>query len=224
MGETLNDGQSTATKRRRFRFFGSKPRKDTSKTSPSKGAVAKRTTPSKATAAAAATATSPIPNTIPNHSAHSKGILKKDQVAAHAQPTPPAASTDKSPKQHTSSLPIEKAGWLARTKRFHKICDNAFELVDTDGSNSVDEKELYSGLLLIHLKLGTYAGPAACRPLGRERCGAIFQKFDADGSGELNRQEFHKIMGVLFGNVLLRVLAQWSLTLMVRQCGVRRPW
>ena len=43
------------------------------------------------------------------------------------------------------------------------MADTAFDLVDADKSGSVDEKELYSGLLLIHLKLGCYAGPAACK-------------------------------------------------------------
>ena len=31
-----------------------------------------------------------------------------------------------------------------------------FDVIDTDGSGDVDEKELYSGLLLIHLKLGEH--------------------------------------------------------------------
>ena len=85
--------------------------------------------------------------------------------------------------------------------------------MDTDGSNSVDEKELYAGLLLIHLKLGMYVGPAACRPIGRERSDAVFVQFDVDGNGTLNRHEFQSVMMVLFSNVLLRVLIQWSLTI-----------
>jgi hypothetical protein len=56
-----------------------------------------------------------------------------------------------------------KKPWLCRTKFFKNMIDSSFQLVDQDGSNDVDEKELYSGLLLIHLKLGTYAGPAACK-------------------------------------------------------------
>lgn len=87
--------------------------------------------------------------------------------------------------------------------------------IDADGSGSVDAKELYAGLLLIHLKLGTYAGPAACRPLSRERAETVFTKFDVDGSGTLDRNEFQSVMTVLFGNVFLRVLVQWTLTLMV---------
>ena len=59
--------------------------------------------------------------------------------------------------------PTASSNWLTRTKFFQDMCDSAFNLIDADGSGEVDEKELYSGLLLIHLKLGTYAGPAACR-------------------------------------------------------------
>jgi hypothetical protein len=108
-----------------------------------------------------------------------------------------------------------KPNWLCRTKAFQKACKSAFEAVDMDSSGTVDEKELYSGLLLIHLKLGTYAGPAACRPLSRERCKEFFNKMDRDGSGTLDQAEFNQVMAVLFGNVLIRVLTQWSMTLII---------
>jgi hypothetical protein len=88
-------------------------------------------------------------------------------------------------------------------------------VVDTDESGEVDEKELYSGMLLIHLKLGCYAGPAACRPVGRERVHAMFHKMDVDNSGFLDREEFEEVMSVLCANVLTRVMIQWSLTLVV---------
>ena len=58
---------------------------------------------------------------------------------------------------------LMKKSFLARTAFFQNMAKSAFELVDQDGSGEVDEKELYSGLLVIHLKLGTYAGPAACK-------------------------------------------------------------
>jgi hypothetical protein len=69
-----------------------------------------------------------------------------------------------------------KTSWLSRTRWFTKISNAAFAVVDADESGEVDEKELYSGLLLIHLKLGCYAGPAACRPVDRQRVHAVFQK------------------------------------------------
>lgn len=76
-------------------------------------------------------------------------------------------------------------------------------------------KELYSGLLLIHLKLGSYAGPAACRPVAREQVHDIFTKRDRDNSGTLDREEFLEVMSVLCGNIFTRVFAQWSLTLII---------
>jgi hypothetical protein len=95
------------------------------------------------------------------------------------------------------------------------MCDASFELVDVDGSGTVDVTELYSGLLLIHLKLGMYAGPAACRPLDRVRVAAVFARFDSNDSGHLDRDEFRQVMLVLFSNVVLRVLVQWSMTILI---------
>jgi hypothetical protein len=43
----------------------------------------------------------------------------------------------------------------------------------------------------------------------------MFVKFDKDKGGALDRHEFGNVMGVLFGNVLTRVLLQYSLTLMI---------
>jgi hypothetical protein len=126
--------------------------------------------------------------------------------------------TGPTPQLRESGDPLlrnAKPSWLCRTKLFQDACKSAFEAVDMDGSGAVDEKELYSGLLLIHLKLGMYAGPAACRPLSRERCKEFFKKMDRDGSGTLDQAEFNLVMAVLFGNVLIRVLTQWSMTLII---------
>jgi Ca2+-binding EF-hand superfamily protein len=158
----------------------------------------------------------------------SKSILKKVPAGeavsvSNGVPSKPASTStqtldkpENNSKSDEQSKPRLPASWLSRSKRFRKWCEWAFHVIDTDNTNSVDETELYSGLLLIHLKLGTYAGPAACRPLGRERCHAVFQKMDLDGSGHLDFDEFQQVMSVLFSNILLRVIAQWSLTIMVR--------
>ncbi|KAL7576459.1 hypothetical protein ACA910_017969 [Epithemia clementina (nom. ined.)] len=107
------------------------------------------------------------------------------------------------------------SSWLTRTQKFKDLCDTAFDLIDTDDSGSVDEKELYAGLLLIHLKLGMYVGPAACRPIARHRCRQVFSHYDDDQDGALTRTEFQGVMMVLFTNVLFRVLVQWSLTIIL---------
>uniref|UniRef100_A0A7S1UZZ3 EF-hand domain-containing protein n=1 Tax=Grammatophora oceanica TaxID=210454 RepID=A0A7S1UZZ3_9STRA len=108
-----------------------------------------------------------------------------------------------------------KGSWISRSKWFRDLSDNAFTVIDADESGCVDEKELYSGLLLIHLKLGSYAGPAACKPVDREKVHAVFNKMDADKSGSLDREEFLEVMTVLCSNVVSRVMAQWALTLLI---------
>lgn len=43
----------------------------------------------------------------------------------------------------------------------------------------------------------------------------MFVKFDKDKGGTLDRHEFGNVMNLLFGNVLLRVVLQYTLTLMI---------
>jgi hypothetical protein len=95
------------------------------------------------------------------------------------------------------------------------MLESAFQMVDADGSGEVDEQELYSGLLLIHLKLGVSLGPAACKPISREQCKKMFHKVDVDGSGTLSKEEFDAVMVVLFGNALLRVAFQYTCTIVL---------
>ena len=123
--------------------------------------------------------------------------------------------TTSSKKKKSSKMRPGSSSWLTRTKTFQTFCKNAFEIVDFDDSGTVDEKELYTGLLLIHLKLGMYVGPAACRPIGRERCHKVFDHYDDDNNGYLTRKEFEGVMMVLFSNVISRVLIQWSLTICI---------
>jgi Ca2+-binding EF-hand superfamily protein len=210
-------------KRRSFRFWGGK-RKERKDGKESSSSVKAAPPPSNASRTSATSKTKSSPTKVAT-TASSKSILKKGpagEAVSVSKPGSISTSTqtlDKSENNSTSNVhnkPELPVSWLSRSKRFRKWCEWAFQVIDTDKSNSVDEKELYSGLLLIHLKLGTYAGPAACRPLGRERCHAVFQKMDLDGSGHLDYDEFQQVMSVLFGNIVLRVLAQWSLTIMVR--------
>ncbi|CAB9509234.1 expressed unknown protein [Seminavis robusta] len=104
---------------------------------------------------------------------------------------------------------------VLQSSHFIKYTDMAFDLVDSNNSDSVDETELYAGLLLIHLKLGSWLGPAACKPLSRDRCSSMYRKFDNTNTGGLDRDEFRRIMIVLFGNVFARVVVQYTLTLLV---------
>jgi Ca2+-binding EF-hand superfamily protein len=129
---------------------------------------------------------------------------------------PPRSNKQASTSSSTTRAAVSSkaASWFCRTKYFQQMCDTAFDGIDVDGSGEVDAKELYSGLLLIHLKMGCYAGPAACKPLSRERVQTVFAQYDVDNSGCLDREEFRSVMTVLFGNVFFRVLVQWSMTLL----------
>lgn len=166
------------------------------------------------------TNTNALNQTATSQSLLPKGILKNknDPIASSAikklDPWSKNKSAKISPPTATTNA-THKPSWFCRTIQFQKLCDTAFDIVDADGSGTVDVNELYSGLLLIHLKLGTYAGPAACRPLSRERCQTIFTKMDQDRSGRLDRTEFRNVMMVLFSNVIFRVAVQWSMTLLI---------
>jgi Ca2+-binding EF-hand superfamily protein len=93
--------------------------------------------------------------------------------------------------------------------------DWAFQSIDIDQSGMVDKKELYSGLVLIHLKLAAYLGPAACRPATREYVEEIFEALDEDESGELDKEEFGKVITMLISQMTTRVILQLSMTLVI---------
>merc|ERR1719491_679434 len=57
----------------------------------------------------------------------------------------------------------ESSTFLTRSFLFKKFIREVFKDIDTDKSNNIDKDELYKGVLLIHLQLAMYAGPAACR-------------------------------------------------------------
>ena len=96
--------------------------------------------------------------------------------------------------------------FFTRSTRFQKMVDNIFLSIDTDNSGEVDKKELYAGLILIHLRLAAYVGPAACRPATKEYVEEIFELLDVDDSGELNREEFGTVMALLVSQITTRVL------------------
>ncbi|OEU23541.1 hypothetical protein FRACYDRAFT_143514, partial [Fragilariopsis cylindrus CCMP1102] len=85
-----------------------------------------------------------------------------------------------------------------------------------DKSGYIDENELYTGLLLIHLKLGMYAGPAACnKPISKQNCQQLFHTLDIDSNGRLDKQEFQNVLPLLMGNVISRILFQLLCTLAI---------
>jgi len=142
-------------------------------------------------------------------------VIEKAVDVQMKHPTSKNERTQSSSQNPESQNKASQSSWLTRTKTFKRISDWAFDSVDIDGSGCVDEKELYSGLLLIHLNLGVYAGPAACKPVDRDRVHDIFLKKDIDNNGSLDKAEFLEVMAVLCGNILTRVAVQWASTIII---------
>ena len=92
------------------------------------------------------------------------------------------------------------------------MCDEVFAAMDANHSGTIDEHELYTGLLLIHLKLGMYCGPAACKPVSKSQALALLHTLDTNHDGTLDPHEFRTILPVLLGNVLTRIGLQLMCT------------
>ena len=59
-------------------------------------------------------------------------------------------------------LPQLHSNILTRSKPFRMIVKKAFHDMDAEKNGEVDKNELYMGVLMVHLKLAKFAGPAAC--------------------------------------------------------------
>jgi len=105
--------------------------------------------------------------------------------------------------------------WLTQTKFFQDAIDSSFGMIDADKSGDVTLEELYAGLLLIHLKMAVYVGPPACRPASKSYVSDIFDLLDTDNSGTLTKDEFAKVMKILYSQVFTRIVIHWLLVLMI---------
>ncbi len=114
-----------------------------------------------------------------------------------------------------SSKREQKPSFLFRSKIFENIVNYTFDSIDIDKSGTIDRKEIYTGLLLVHLKLAAYVGPAACRPVSKDYLFTMFDLLDTDDSGTLNKEEFTELMTILCSQITTRVFTQLSMTLMI---------
>ena len=62
---------------------------------------------------------------------------------------------------HPSCL-LDNGNVMTRSKAFKVLVDKTFESMDIANKGEIDKVELYAGLLMIHLTIAKYAGPAAC--------------------------------------------------------------
>lgn len=104
---------------------------------------------------------------------------------------------------------------ILRSERFQKLVQYVFDSVDVDGSEKICREELYCGLIMIHLKLAAYVGPAACRVATREYVYEVFDVLDRDQSGYLDRKEFGTVMALFGSQICTRVVVQLGMTLLI---------
>lgn len=153
-----------------------------------------------------------------SRSNNSKKNSDNDKSGSRIPPRPNTTITKISDQKKTKpkvSIVSYCLNYLCHTQYFHNLCNTIFDLIDEDKSGYIDQNELYQGMLLIHLKLGCHAGPAACKPIPKQRCQTIFIDMDHDKSGLLDREEFYDVMILLFGHVFIRVIVQWMLTIVL---------
>lgn len=119
----------------------------------------------------------------------------------------------------SENIDIGKTGYFSlsftESSFFRNICNDVFDSIDVDRSGKIDKLELYQGLLLIHLKLGLYFGPMACKPISLDRTKNLFNKLDINKDGSLDKVEFQMVLVLLMGNVMSKILFQFICTLLV---------
>ena len=73
----------------------------------------------------------------------------------------------------------------------------------------ITKDELYVGLLVVHLNLAKYAGPAACYPPTRCVCDALFDAADWDGSNTIDQYEFRHIISIMCTQIIGRIVTYY---------------
>ena len=109
----------------------------------------------------------------------------------------------------------KEPNFIVRSERFQKLVQYVFDSADLNGTGKICREELYCGLIMIHLKLAAYVGPAACRVAAREYVYEIFDVLDRDKNGYLEREEFGVVMALFGSQILTRVLLQLGMTLLI---------
>ena len=106
-----------------------------------------------------------------------------------------SATSNPGKKSHRiDELKLTTSNFITRSSSFKKLCSYVFSICDTNNTGSINSTELYAGVLLVHLNLAKYAGPAACFPASRSVVDQLFSASDDDNSGIIDEKEFEAIM------------------------------
>jgi len=82
------------------------------------------------------------------------------------------------PTHNLSTEAARRSSIFTRSNFVRKRMLKIFTSLDTDSSNCLSRDELYSGVLLLHIELAKYVGPAACKPPSRAVVDELFVMFD----------------------------------------------
>eukprot|EP00980_Cylindrotheca_fusiformis_P020463 scaffold7514_cov67-Cylindrotheca_fusiformis.AAC.3 len=86
--------------------------------------------------------------------------------------------------------------------------------MDDAKRGEVSKDQLYSGLLLVHLKLAKFAGAPACYPPAKPTVDTLFDAADHDGSGGIDQEEFSSIMAVSCAQILSRMVMYYLILML----------
>lgn len=104
---------------------------------------------------------------------------------------------------------------FTNSRIFKALAMKAFEVCDESDTGTISRSELYTGLLIVHLNLAKYAGPAACYPPTRHVCNILFDAADYDRSGGIDRDEFIDILSVLCTQILSKMIVYYIVLIML---------
>jgi hypothetical protein len=107
------------------------------------------------------------------------------------------------------------ANFVTRSRAFQKLTKWAFTVCDRDQTGQVGKSELYAGILLVHVQLAKYAGPAACYPPSRRVIDDLFDASDDDQSGYISEDEFSQIMVICCGQIASRMMVYYAIIVLL---------
>ena len=104
--------------------------------------------------------------------------------------------------------------FLTNSHPFQRLVHWAFSVCDDDQTGELGKAELFAGLLLVHLNLAKYAGPAACYPPSRHVVNQLFDAADASRNGGIDESEFKVIMGICCAQILSRIAVYYAILIL----------
>ena len=109
---------------------------------------------------------------------------------------------------------MKHSSFWTRTRAFKRLTKWAFGVCDRNQSGEINKTELYAGLVLVHLNLAKYVGPAACFPPSRDVVDRLFDASDDNRSGGIDEEEFNQIMVVLCSEITGRILTYYTILIL----------